>query len=49
MDQAAAPPAAIGEPVLHDLLITGPDVGDDADFERTCDPGRELLEWDSRQ
>jgi hypothetical protein len=35
------------EPTLHDLLILGPDVGDDADFERRRHPRRELPEWDT--
>lgn len=36
-----------GEPTLYDLLILGPNVGDDADFERPRDPGREQPEWDT--
>ncbi len=32
---------------LYDLVLLGPDVGDDADFERQPDPGREQPEWDT--
>jgi hypothetical protein len=34
------------EPMLYDLLILGPNVGDDTDFERRRHPRRELPEWD---
>lgn len=42
--EAGAPPR---EPMLYDLLIQGPNVGEDADFERPRHPGRELPEWDT--
>lgn len=32
---------------LYDLLMQGPNVGDDADFERPVDYGRELPEWNT--
>lgn len=39
-----APPCeaatATGEPMLYDLLISGPNVGEDADFERPHQPVR---------
>lgn len=44
---AAEVAAKSGEPMLYDLLILGPDVGDDADFERPRDAGREQPEWDT--
>jgi hypothetical protein len=37
--EAATPPQ---EPMLYDLLILGPNVGEDSDFERPRHPGREL-------
>lgn len=43
----ASSPAA-QEGTLYELLMTGPNVGDDADFERPLDHGRELPEWASR-
>jgi hypothetical protein len=42
-ETAAAPP----EPTLYDLLLLGPNVGEDADFERPRHAGRELPEWDT--
>jgi hypothetical protein len=42
----ASSPAA-QEGTLYELLMTGPNVGDDADFERPLDHGRELPEWAS--
>jgi hypothetical protein len=35
------------EPMLYDLLILGPNVGEDSDFERRRHPPRELPEWDT--
>jgi hypothetical protein len=52
-DEAApTPPPAQGEPtprepMLYDLLILGPNVGEDSDFERRRHPPRELPEWDT--
>ena len=48
----APAPAAGGEapgrvPMLYDLLSLGPDVGEDADFERRRQPPREQPEWDT--
>jgi len=47
----SAPPAETAapssEPMLYDLLVLGPNVGEDADFERSRHPGRELPEWDT--
>jgi hypothetical protein len=40
-----ADPGAPREPMLYDLLILGPNVGEDADFERRRHPPRELPEW----
>jgi hypothetical protein len=47
----APAPAAETEPpgrvrTLHDLVLLGPDVGEDADFERPRQPAREQPEWD---
>jgi hypothetical protein len=42
---APSPPEEEG--TLYDLLMKGPNVGDDADFERPVDYGRELPEWDT--
>jgi uncharacterized protein (DUF433 family) len=43
----AAPPAvALPEPTVYDFLLLGPNVGEDADFERRRSPRRELPEWD---
>jgi hypothetical protein len=45
---AIAPPALPGDDgTLYDVLMAGPNVGDDADFERPVDYGRELPEWDT--
>jgi hypothetical protein len=48
---AVAPPVTMAapahEPMLYDLLILGPDVGEDSDFERSRHPGRELPTWDT--
>jgi len=35
------------EPMLYDLLMLGPDVGEDSDFERKRHPPREQPEWDT--
>ena len=40
---APAPPADDG--TLYGVLMKGPDVGDDADFDRPKDMPRELPEW----
>ncbi len=42
---AAAPPTDDG--TLYEVLMKGPDMGDDADFERPRDMPRELPEWDT--
>ena len=39
---ASAPRA----PMLYDLLMLGPDVGEDSDFERRRHPPREQPEWE---
>lgn len=41
---------AVARPVgrdLVDVLLSAPDVGEDADFERVKDAGRPVLEWDT--
>ena len=45
---ATSPPRSEGVnhgPMASDLLLLGPDVGEDADFERPRRPARELPEW----
>lgn len=42
-----APSAPEKEGTLYELLMQGPNVGDDADFERPVDYGRELPEWNT--
>ncbi len=34
-------------PMASELLLLGPDVGEDADFERPRHSGRELPQWDT--
>jgi hypothetical protein len=48
-DPAAGAASAQREPMLYDFLILGPgpDVGEDADFERKRHPPREQPEWDT--
>lgn len=40
-------PAASREATLYDLLILGPNVGEDSDFERPRHPAREIPVWDT--
>ena len=47
VSEITAPPPPADEPMLYDLLLLGPDVGEDADFERPRHPGRELPEWNT--
>lgn len=47
---AASPPRSEGVaqgPMASELLLLGPDVGEDADFERPRRPTRELPEWNT--
>lgn len=44
---ATSPPELEKEGTLYDLLMQGPNVGDDADFERPVDHGREQPAWDT--
>lgn len=44
--ESEAAPKATGEEIKH-LLAAMPDVGEDADFARPRDLGREGPEWDS--
>jgi hypothetical protein len=41
------PASPAGEPMLYELLLLGPDVGEDTDFDRPRRPGRELPTWDT--
>lgn len=41
------PSAPEKEGTLYELLMQGPNVGDDAYFERPMDHGRELPDWDT--
>ncbi|WP_437296335.1 hypothetical protein [Sorangium sp. So ce426] len=45
VSEITAPSALETEGTLYELLMQGPNVGDDADFERPRDHERELLEW----
>ncbi|WP_437634361.1 hypothetical protein [Sorangium sp. So ce854] len=45
VNDIAAPPVPEKEGTLYELLMQGPNVGDDADFERPVEHGRELPEW----
>jgi hypothetical protein len=47
VSEITAPSAPEKEGTLYDLLMEGPNVGDDSDFERPVDYGRELPEWDT--
>jgi hypothetical protein len=47
VSEITAPSPPEKEGTLYDLLMQGPNVGDDADFERPVDYGRELPEWDT--
>lgn len=47
MNQITRPQRPEDQGTLFDLLMQGPNVGDDADFERPMDYGRELPEWDT--
>jgi uncharacterized protein (DUF433 family) len=40
-------PPAPAEPTIYDFIVLGPDVGEDADFERPRRPDRELPAWDT--
>jgi hypothetical protein len=42
MGEVTAPPRPEDDGTLYELLMQGPDVGEDADFERPVDHGREL-------
>jgi hypothetical protein len=44
--EAEPAPDTMGEEIKR-LLAAMPDIGEDADFARPRDPGREGLEWDS--
>jgi hypothetical protein len=44
---ATSPPEPEKEGTLYELLMQGPNVGDDTDFERPVDYGREQPEWDT--
>ncbi|WP_438017007.1 hypothetical protein WMF18_40465 [Sorangium sp. So ce315] len=46
VNDIAAPPVPEKEGTLMDLLLSMPDVGDDADFERPLDYGRPTIEFD---
>ena len=45
--EITAPHAPAAEGTLYELLMQGPNVGDDSLFERPVDYGRELPEWDT--
>ncbi|MDC0679268.1 hypothetical protein [Sorangium atrum] len=45
-EDLAAPPLPEKEGTLMDLLLSMPDVGEDADFERPLDYGRPVIEFD---
>jgi hypothetical protein len=47
VSEITAVPTLEKEGTLYDLLMQGPNVGDDADFERPVDYGRELPKWDT--
>lgn len=47
MNEITTPRRPEDDGTLYDLLMQGPNVGDDADFERPVDYGRELPEWDT--
>ena len=47
---ASSPPSSGGVDqglMASELLLLGPNVGEDADFERPRHPARELPEWDT--
>lgn len=47
VSEITAPSAPDKGGPLYDLLMQGPNVGDDADFERPVEYGRELPEWNT--
>ncbi len=47
VNDIAAPAAPEKEGTLYELLMQGPNVGNDADFERPAEHGRELPEWNT--
>ncbi len=47
VNDLAAPAAPEKEGTLYELLMQGPNVGNDADFERPAEHERELPEWNT--